>query len=230
MMTGSSWREWFLEPSVVPIVLKFIFAIVLAMTPTKLCSGPKFHRWFRSEPVGLACLAMTSLLLTLATNHAIGAGAICLMLDTWRKRHQPDAHPLDAGFSIWAISLGILLAEGQFLVAFLATMIPSLALWVFVILAKNFHSPSHLLIRFITNGGQTITEDQFDQISTFLNKPLKQVYLHEVQDKKTYGMAIRGEIRDLDQLENCLRRFVTKEVVLEFEPLSFTTEMQGGLA
>lgn len=118
-------------PVVHSFLLQMLLGMVLVFTVAK-CS--QYHR-YQPEPTerslewGLLCLL--SLLLALALGKPVIAGIASLVLEAVRKLRAKQTEYLDWALAIWSITLGILLAQQLYEIAFLGTILPCLALWTY---------------------------------------------------------------------------------------------------
>jgi len=229
-MLTSIWKRWVVEiPSMQPLLLQLSFSLVLVFTLSRVIKGWRPDWMLTTTTFEWAALCWSTLLLTTAMGNPLGAGAISLGLETWRRKSTKRFCPLDTTVATWAIILGLLIAERQYQVALVGTLIPAVALWVFARFEMDHNHPEQYLMR--------LTLDTRDQNpNTLLNKvrdtspiPFHTVYQAEDGHRLTYALAFQTQKHRIEAFTDNLRNELP-EIQLDWQSVKMATNHIGGVS
>lgn len=222
------WKRWILTmPSFQQLLLQILFGIVLVLTISRLVNGLRFAGWPNGKPLEWGILCISTLLLGSAIGHPLGAGAISLGLDTWRRQTAMRSDPLDTAIATWAIILGLLLAESQYQTALAGTLVPSIALWIYARLGSQSPRAGYFLIQLTFNPNQQDPKSLFRQIQNCFQDPLLHVYQQEKHGDITYTITVHNEQEETTALKSRILAMLPARVHFDLQPIVLTSAILG---
>lgn len=227
-MLSSIWKRWMVEiPSIHPLILQLFLSLVLVFTLSRVLRGWRPDGFPIGHTFEWTALCWSTLLLTTAIGNPLGAGTIALVLEAWRRKSTHRFCPLDTTVATWAIILGLLIAEKQYQVALVGTLIPAAAFWIFGHMAPDKSQADQYLVRLIMDTNQQNPDMLLRRIQETAPTAVQPVYQTENGTLRTYALACQSERNQLEAFIQRLRGEIPG-IQLDLQSVKWAPQLNGG--